>query len=500
MIINATLSGVDTTATATAGDILASKTAWVNDEQITGAIPTKTASNLTASGATVTVPAGYYASQVTKSIANGSATTPATTITQSTPSLSVASSTGIVTASVAQKTQNVTPTVSAGYVSTGTAGTITLGSSSNTLQLSTQAAKTVTPSESSQTAVTAGKYTTGAVTVGAISTTYVGSGIARRTSSNLTVSGTTVTAPAGYYASAASKSIGTSQFTPAVAVGTIKNLAWSNMDDFRGGLWFFNNQCLAFPISYGTNGWFSYYWYKTPFGDEDLAQYNLPFTYGYHSSMCIFNNKLYIVASSNSSYSTVVFYSYNGSSWTSLASPGTGQSWRGHLVGANGKLYLFDSGTGCKIYNISSNSWSTGTATASISSKSNGIYVNGTLYVVGYASSKYHLYTVNLSTGALTDKGTVPSYNSGAYQVVLYNYNNTLKCYSWHSLDGSSNPAIYTWSGSAWTKESDSFLSSLVMSEINWSSYDGINMFVAPSKNSNAYCIFYRMMTNVVCL
>ena len=35
----------------------------------TGTIATKTASNLTASGATVTVPAGYYASQATKSVA-----------------------------------------------------------------------------------------------------------------------------------------------------------------------------------------------------------------------------------------------------------------------------------------------------------------------------------------------------------------------------------------------------------------------------------------------
>jgi len=209
MIINATLSGVDTTATATAGDILASKTAWVNDEKLTGTIATKTASNLTASGATVTVPAGYYASQATKSVASGSATTPATTITQSTPSLSVASTTGIVTASVAQKTQSVTPTVSAGYVSSGTAGTITLGSSSNTLQLSTQAGTTVSPTESVQTAVAAGKYTTGDVKVGAISTTYVGSGITQRSSSDLTASGATVTAPAGYYASAASKSVTT---------------------------------------------------------------------------------------------------------------------------------------------------------------------------------------------------------------------------------------------------------------------------------------------------
>ena len=46
-----------------------------------------------------------------------------------------------------------------------------------------------------------------AVNVGAVSSTYVGSGITSRSSANLTVNGATVTAPAGYYASAATKTI-----------------------------------------------------------------------------------------------------------------------------------------------------------------------------------------------------------------------------------------------------------------------------------------------------
>ena len=94
------------------------------------------------------------------SVAIGSATTPATTVTAN-PSISVNSS-GLITAT-ASATQSVTPTVSAGYVSSGIAGTITV-SGSNTSQLSTQAAQTIYPSTSDQT-ITSGKYLTGTQTI-----------------------------------------------------------------------------------------------------------------------------------------------------------------------------------------------------------------------------------------------------------------------------------------------------------------------------------------------
>lgn len=141
----------------------------IDSEYVGSDVPRKSSSDLSASGATVTAPAGYYASSAQKSVASGSASTPATSIT-ATPSISV-SAAGLVTAAVSTS-KSVTPSVTAGYVSSGTAGTVSV-SGSNTSQLSTQAAKTVTPSTSQQTAVTAGKYTTGDVKVDPIPSEYI---------------------------------------------------------------------------------------------------------------------------------------------------------------------------------------------------------------------------------------------------------------------------------------------------------------------------------------
>ena len=149
-------------ATLTSGSqMLSGYTAYADGTKYQGSIATKTSSDLTASGATVTAPAGYYASQATKSVASGSATTPATSITAN-PTISVNSSTGVITAT-ASASESVTPTVSAGYVASGTSGTITV-SGSNTEQLTVQAAQTITPSTSNQT-IAAGTYLTGAQTI-----------------------------------------------------------------------------------------------------------------------------------------------------------------------------------------------------------------------------------------------------------------------------------------------------------------------------------------------
>ena len=127
---------------------------------VTGALVTKSASDVTVSGATTTIPAGVYSSQVQKTVSSGSAATPATSITAN-PSISVSSS-GLITASVSAS-KSVTPTVSAGYVSSGTAGTVSV-SGSNTSQLTTQAAQTITPTTTNQT-ISSGRYLTGNQTI-----------------------------------------------------------------------------------------------------------------------------------------------------------------------------------------------------------------------------------------------------------------------------------------------------------------------------------------------
>lgn len=143
-------------ATLDSGDkMLSGNTAYADGTKYTGTIDTKSASDLTASGATVTVPEGYYSSQVTKSVASGSATAPSTI---SGTSATLATGTNTLTLS---KTVSVTPDVTAGYVSSGTAKN---SSVSLTASVTTKATATFTPGTSNQT-IAAATYLTGAQTI-----------------------------------------------------------------------------------------------------------------------------------------------------------------------------------------------------------------------------------------------------------------------------------------------------------------------------------------------
>lgn len=123
---------------AVGSDILAGKQAIDGDGQVlTGSIAGRSASDLSASGSSIVVPAGHYPSQVSKSV---------TTIAQATPTISV-STAGLITA---QSTQ------SAGYISAGT--------KSATRQLTTQSAQTITPGTTNKT-IASGRYLTGTQTI-----------------------------------------------------------------------------------------------------------------------------------------------------------------------------------------------------------------------------------------------------------------------------------------------------------------------------------------------
>ena len=217
------------------------------DEVEVGAIPSsyvgsgvtrRDETDLSASGATVTVPSGFYAEQETKSVASGSAGTPT-------------ASKGTVSNHAVTVTPKVTNT--AGYINGGTktgtgvtvqaselvSGTKSINANGTNIDVTDYAkvdvavpsgsptlqTKSVDPSESAQT-VTADSGYDGLdqVNVSAISSSYVGSGITRRSSSALSASGATVTAPAGYYASSASKSVASgSEGTPTATKGTVSN-------------------------------------------------------------------------------------------------------------------------------------------------------------------------------------------------------------------------------------------------------------------------------------
>ena len=173
--------GTDTTdATLPDGSgMLYSYTAYARGSKYTGTIQTKSATDVTVTGSSITTPSGYFSQAVTKNVSEGSATTPATTITV-TPGITV-NSTGSITAT-AGGTSNVTPTVGAGYVTAGTAGTITV-SGTKTSQLTSKGTGTYYPSTADQT-IASQQWLVSAQTLKSV--TYTG-----LTASNI-VSGVTV--------------------------------------------------------------------------------------------------------------------------------------------------------------------------------------------------------------------------------------------------------------------------------------------------------------------
>ena len=132
----------------------------ISSSYVGSGVTRRDSTDLTASGATVTAPAGYYANNSTKTITSGSAT-PAASISATGASVS----TGTNTLTLSKSVSN-TPQVSAGYVSSGTAGN---SSVSLTASVTTQAAQTIYPSSSDQT-INSGRYLTGTQTIKGVTT------------------------------------------------------------------------------------------------------------------------------------------------------------------------------------------------------------------------------------------------------------------------------------------------------------------------------------------
>lgn len=188
------------------------------------AVPRKTSADLTASGPTVTAPAGYYAESASKTVQSGSVTIPNTTISLSYFNASINDSNGYVVVQ-ASGNKTVTPTVTEGYISSVASKTMLAGGSGIGRVLTTAPAATITPTETEQIAAAKHIWTTGEIKVGAIPSSYVGSSVTRNDSTDLSVSGATVTAPAGYYENAASASVPNATWKSASTVGVVPEIS-----------------------------------------------------------------------------------------------------------------------------------------------------------------------------------------------------------------------------------------------------------------------------------
>ena len=210
----------------------------ISSEYVGSGVTRNTSSDLSVSGASVSVPAGYYEENASTSVASGTAGTPtATKGTVSNYSISITPSVTNTTGYITGGTKNGTAvSVSASELVSGTLSVTTNGTKDVTNYASVNVNvptgstinnqdKSVDPIESQQTVTADNGYTgLGTVTVTAISSTYVGSGISRKSSTDLTVSGAIVSVPAGYYSAAANKSVASGTAgTPTATKGTVSN-------------------------------------------------------------------------------------------------------------------------------------------------------------------------------------------------------------------------------------------------------------------------------------
>ena len=223
LIGTASGGGYDTSdATAAATDVVSGKVFYNASGRQTGSVTSRSSLDLSASGATVTAPAGFYASNATKTISSGSAT-PASTISGT--SASVSTGTNTLTLS---KTVSNTPSVSAGYISSGTSGN---SSVSLTASVTTKAAATITPGTSNQT-IASGTYLTGTQTISGDANLVAGN-----IKKDVSIFGVTGTYDAGGGGGSGltllkSESLGTLSTTSTSATNTNKSMTLTGFNDY----------------------------------------------------------------------------------------------------------------------------------------------------------------------------------------------------------------------------------------------------------------------------
>lgn len=209
-------------ANATSGDILSGKTAYVDGSKVTGNIATKTSSDLGATNNTVTVPAGYYASQASKTVGTAKA---AATYNTSSSDQTIAAGNYLTGA---QTIKAVTTTnLSAANIKSGV--TVQVGDSNDSDRIAS-----VAGTFTSDGTVTSGAQMLSGYVAYSKGAKYTGT-IATKTASNLSASGATVTVPAGYYATQATKSVSTATHAnPTATVNTSTGLVTASHTQSAG--------------------------------------------------------------------------------------------------------------------------------------------------------------------------------------------------------------------------------------------------------------------------
>ena len=217
----------------------------IDSTYVGSGITQRSSSDLTASGATVTVPSGYYSTQASKSVANGTAGTPtATKGTVSNHSVSVTPSVTNTTGYITGSTKNGTAvTVSASELVSGTYTVDSSGTKDVTNYASASVASgSATPASSIS--ATGATVTTGTNTLTLsksvsntpqVSAGYISSGTAGNSSVSLTAS---VTTPAAQtiYPSTSDQTIASGRYL--TGAQTIKAVTTNNLtaDNIKNGV------------------------------------------------------------------------------------------------------------------------------------------------------------------------------------------------------------------------------------------------------------------------